>query len=52
MAPPAAASGPPTAPSAIVTATVTPPDTASGTELRMLSAKILVTPVSFLKSSA
>ena len=52
MAPPAAASGPPIAPSAVLTATVTPPDTMSGTALRKLSARIFVTPVSFCSPSA
>jgi hypothetical protein len=51
MAPLAAASGPPIAPSAVVTAAVAPPDTMSGTALRMLSARIFVTPVSFCSPS-
>ena len=52
MAPPAAARGPPIAPNAVVTVAVTPPDTMSGTALRMLSARIFVTPVSFFRPSA
>ena len=37
---------------AVVTAVVTPADTAPGTALRMLSARIFVTPVSLCRSSA
>ena len=40
MAPLAAASGPPIAPSAVVTAAVAQPDTMSGTALRMLESPV------------